>query len=501
MPQIDHIQDIDTLRQAARLLERENDRLHAKIRQLTEEISRLRGEEAGNAQKELAFLKELLRQRESALFGDSSERRRGPRSPSSGNGREKTGHGPRAQPELPMVEEFHDLEDRECPVCGGDLREMSGQTEDSEEITVVERRFILVKQRRRKYRCQCNASVVTAPGPDKLTPGGRYTPAFAVEVASSKYLDHLPLERQVKIMGREGLMVESQTLWDQLNVLAHHLQPTYEALGESVLSSPVVFADETWWRLMDGKAPKRWWVWGAASDDAVFYRIQDSRGKASAKTLLNGYEGIVMADGYGVYSALSRDGPSFRLVNCWTHARRKFVEIEESFPRESAEMVGLIGELYAVEDRLPRWDRSAGDDEQRVVLAERKKIRDEESRAIVDRIRNWIYEQRPLPRSGLGTAVSYLGDRWKGFTAFLEDPRVPLDNNAAERALRGIVLGRKNHYGSRSKRGTEVAAVFYTLFESAKLVGVEPKSYVLKATLEAIRRPGTVTLPESLLSQ
>jgi transposase len=257
MPQIDHIQDIDTLRQAARLLERENDRLHAKIRQLTEEISRLRGEEAGNAQKELAFLKELLRQRESALFGDSSERRRGPRSPSSGNGREKTGHGPRAQPELPMVEEFHDLEDRECPVCGGDLREMSGQTEDSEEITVVERRFILVKQRRRKYRCQCNASVVTAPGPDKLTPGGRYTPAFAVEVASSKYLDHLPLERQVKIMGREGLMVESQTLWDQLNVLAHHLQPTYEALGESVLSSPVVFADETWWRLMDGKAPKR----------------------------------------------------------------------------------------------------------------------------------------------------------------------------------------------------------------------------------------------------
>jgi transposase len=164
-------------------------------------------------------------------------------------------------------------------------------------------------------------------------------------------------------------------------------------------------------------------------------------------------------------------------------------------------MVGLIGELYAVEDRLPRWDRSAGDDEQRVVLAERKKIRDEESRAIVDRIRNWIYEQRPLPRSGLGTAVSYLGDRWKGFTAFLEDPRVPLDNNAAERALRGIVLGRKNHYGSRSKRGTEVAAVFYTLFESAKLVGVEPKSYVLKATLEAIRRPGTVTLPESLLSQ
>lgn len=117
----------------------------------------------------------------------------------------------------------------------------------------------------------------------------------------------------------------------------------------------------------------------------------------------------------------------------------------------------------------------------------------------MEEIREWVYAQRPLPRSGLGKAVSYLGDHWAGLTAFLNDGRIPLDNNHAERALRGVVLGRKNHYGSRSKRGTEVAALFYTLFESAKLAGVEPKSYALRATLEAIRNPGAITLPQSLL--
>jgi transposase len=118
----------------------------------------------------------------------------------------------------------------------------------------------------------------------------------------------------------------------------------------------------------------------------------------------------------------------------------------------------------------------------------------------VKRIHDWILSEQPLPRSDLGKAIRYVADLWEGLTAFLTDPRVPLDNNAAERALRGVVLGRKNHYGSRSKRGTEVASLFYTLFESAKLSGVEPKHYVLTAALAAIREPGTATLPQSLIT-
>ena len=111
----------------------------------------------------------------------------------------------------------------------------------------------------------------------------------------------------------------------------------------------------------------------------------------------------------------------------------------------------------------------------------------------------WAYAQTPLPGSGLANAIHYMLDRWRALTLFLEDPKVPLDNNPAERALRGVVLGRKNHLGSKSKRGAEVTAIFYTLFESAKLCGVEPKRYVLEAALRAIRNPGTATLPQDLI--
>lgn len=494
MVRIEQEQDIEILRQVALKLYREVDLLIERIKELTRELARLKGEEAAKAQTELDLLKELLARREHALFGDSSEKRRSTveRAESTPSSPQR-GHGPRPQPELPIIEEPHDLPEteRDCPVCGGTLAEMGDQCEESEEISVVERRFVVVKHRRKKYRCRCNACVVTAPGPPKLQPRSRYSPEFAVEVATSKYLDHLPLERQARIMKREGLRIDSQTLWDQINVLTPHLKPSYQALGQRVLASGVIGADETYWRLMGSHARKRWWVWGLASEDAVIYKIFDSRSQESAGKLLAGYRGIVMADGYGVYTALSRDGPGFKLVHCWAHSRRKFSEIAEHYPTESRHMLDLIGELYKVERRVNAEAPGNG-------LCLRAQLRGECSRKIIDQIEEWAREQRPLPRSGLGKAISYMLGLWPGLTAFLDDPRIPLDNNAIERGLRGVVVGRKNHYGSRSRRGTEVAAILYTLFESAKLCGVDPKCYVLKATHAAIARPGTATLPHEL---
>ena len=491
MIRIEQEQDIEVLRQVALKLQREVDHLIDRIKELSREVSRLRGAEAAKAQTELDLLKELLARRERALFGDSSEKRRAePSQEESEAPAARRGHGPRPQLELPIIEKIHELPetDRSCPVCGGTLSEMSGQCEEAEEVTVVERRFVVVKHKRMKYRCRCNASVVTAPGPPKLQPGSRYSPEFAVEVAASKYLDHLPLERQARIMRREGLRTDSQTLWDQLNVLSHHLKPTYEALGARALASPLLHADETNWRMMSGGLPKRWWVWGLSTQDTAVYKILDNRSKKSAKSILAGYQGIVMADGYGVYGALSRASPGFRLVNCWAHVRRKFHEIEGNFPAESKVMLDHIRDLYAIE-------REAGDD-----LALRGQLRNERSRETIDKIHTWACEQTPLPKSGLGRAIRYMLKLWPRLTVFLDNPVVPLDNNAMERGLRGIVVGRKNHYGSKSRRGIEVAAVLYSLFESAKLCGVEPKAYVLKATHAAIAKPGTATLPHELLS-
>src|SRR3989442_100577 len=136
------------------------------------------------------------------------------------------------------------------------------------------------------------------PGPLPLTTqpdrrGRRYAPSFAVEVAINKYLDHLPLERQARVMSREGLTIESQTLWDQIEALATVLQPTYDALRAYVLTAPVVGADETWWRLLGGPESKRRWAWGVTRDEAGTYTILDSRSQDAAPQVLDGYRAIV----------------------------------------------------------------------------------------------------------------------------------------------------------------------------------------------------------------
>jgi transposase len=335
--------------------------------------------------------------------------------------------------------------------------------------------------------------VDTALGPPKLKAGSRYSPEFAVEVVVSKFLDHIPLERQVRIMAREGLRVDSQTLWDQTEAVAQRLTPSWRALVERILASELVHADESWWRLMEQRGSKRWWAWSVGTEEAVCYRILDSRSEGAAREALRDYRGIVMADGYSAYSALARDGPGFTLAHCWAHVRRKFVEIEEHYPGPCREILDLIGTLYEVE-REAALARDKAE-----VRSRRADLRPNRSRPVVGEIQRWALAQRVLPESSLGKAIAYMLGMWKGLTLFLDDPRVPLDNNLAERGLRGIVVGRKNHYGSRSKRGTEVAAMFYSLIESAKLAGVDPKVYLLKAVHAAIADPKAITLPSDLL--
>jgi transposase len=495
---IERITDTNTLRQVAVLLDRENRRLHERLQALAAEVDRLKGQDATTIQRELEALKELLAQRDQAIFGDKTEKRSHPAGEEPESDRApRRGHGPRVQPSLPILDVIHELDaaDQICPQCGGQLLEMAGQTEDSEEVTVVERRFTILRHQRKKYRCACNGCVDTAPGPVKLQPGSRYSTAFAVEVAVSKYLDHLPLERQARIMRREGLTIDSQTLWDQIDVLAGVLQPTCDALTRHVLNADVVGADETWWRLMEKKGSKRWWVWSVTRDDAVFYKALPSRSQEAARQVLNGYRGIVLADGYSAYDALRRAGPSFALAHCWAHARRKFFEAEPYFPEPCRIALDLIGRLYAVESDVPSPSDPAGRAE---ALTLRRRLRQERSRPLVRELRDWALSQRPLPQSSLGKAIAYMLRLWKGLTLFLDDPRIPIDNNATERGLRGVVLGRKNHYGSRSERGTEVAALFYSLLESAKLAGVEPKLYLLTATRAALRDRKAVTLPHDL---
>lgn len=422
-----------------------------------------------------------------ALFGKTSERKPR-RKPDAKPARAKqTGHGPRDNPGLESEEVTHELPPDElvCPCCGGELVPLAGEAEVSELITATVRAFVRQLHKRLKYRCACNGAVVTAPGPLRLLPGGRYSPSFAIEVAIAKYHDHLPLERQSHIMKRDGLLTDSQTLWDQLDALAVHLEPTYEAIIAAILSEAVIHADETRWPLLaNGKTKenKLFQAWGLVAPELVAYRILDSRGKAAAASVLGDFKGVLMADGYTVYQSLAADG-AFVVANCWAHARRKYVECEENFPEEAGVALGMIRELYAVErEATPET---------------RQKLRAEKSAPVVDALMEWARSTVTLPQSGIGKAIAYMLRLEQGFRRYLSDPRVPIDNNRCERALRGLVLGRKNHQGSRSRRGTQVAAIMYTLMESAKLAGIPPRDYLQAVAELAIRTPGAVLLPGS----
>jgi transposase len=496
-------QDIERLRQAALLLEAENGRMAERIVELTRQLLQAKGQGADELQLRLMQLEEQLAKRNRALFGKSSEKRPSEASEPLPGGADakapRTGHGPRPQPQLPLVEVVHPLDeaDKTCPSCGGALQEWKGQFEESEEVDVIERCFVLKKHKRQKYRCACNACVETAPAPVKLQEGARYSIDFAVEVAIGKYADHLPLERQARIFQREGLEVDSQTLWDQVNTLAQVVQPLHPRLHQTALQSPVVGADETRWELMKSRGQKpgdagRWYAWTLCTSDIVYHRILETRSTEDARRVLGGYTGVVMADGYGVYKKLSKQDASFQLAACWAHVRRRFVEAQPHSPGPCEKAVDLIGDLYDVEREAP----GLGEAE----VAHRHALRQARSAKVLKELKDWAIEQRAttLPQSSLGTAISYMLELWSALSLFLKDGRIPLDNNAAERGLRGLVVGRKNHYGSRSRRGTEVASVFYSLIETCKLVGVEPKAYLRNAALSKLRDGVDYLLPHEV---
>ena len=510
MLRIENITDVNQLKQVALLLEGENKHLHKRIEEMSSELARLKGQDKDRQLSfEIEKLQTQMSKLQKMLFGASSEKRKGDdkKEKKSGNDDEQkqTGHGPREQPELPHVDVHHELDEeaKVCDQCGGRLDEWDGQEETSEEVSVVERVFIIKKHKQKKYRCKCGACIKTAPKPPRVVEGGRYSTEFAVEVATDKYLDHMPLERQSRKMKREGLYVSSQTLWDQIWALSLILKPVYDELLKFIFKFSVICADESVWYMLAKGGRKRWYIWGASCPYAVYYRLNASRGGYVAEDFLGGYSGVVITDGYKGYNGLKRAGPGrpeshIQIANCWVHARRKFVDCEKYYPIECGEAIDLIGKLYEVEAELPDpWTLPEPQREDAFdMLAE---LRDKKSRAITDKIKKWSKTQLALPESDFRKAVTYMMGHWPGLTLCLDNPRIPLDTNRIERGFRGPAVGRKNHYGSKSQRGTEVAAIFYTLIESAKLCGLNPKSYLLAAAQAGLENPKKILMPYDLM--
>ena len=492
---IDQITDLEQMRQIARLLEAENAGLHKRLEGLVAQLAALQGKSGSELlQLELLKLQEQMAALQRRMFGRSSEK--SPHAPEPETKKPPRGHGPKAQPRLPVIERRHELAecDRTCIICKGQLVRMGDQTEDSESIGVVQRKFVLIKDMRDKYRCcTCQSVVETAPGPVKLIAGGRYSLAFAIEIVVQKYAYHIPLERQVRMMRHEGLLVDSQTLWDQIQALERILNPAYVLIHAHILNAEVLHADETRWMLLEKGGSKQWNAWALSTEDAVYYHIDPSRGAKVPMELLKGFGGVVVADGYICYETLAKSNPELVLAHCLAHSRRKYVDALPAYPQCQV-AVDLIKDLYKVERDLPALRGLEGAERERALQA-RREARKKESEPLMHKLKAWALEQSALPGSLLDKAISYMLNLWPGLMRFVDDPRVPVDNNQVERDLRGVVIGRKNHYGSKSLRGTQVAATFYTLVETASRHDADPRAYLLAAARHALENPGSALLP------
>lgn len=401
------------------------------------------------------------------------------------------GHGPTEQPNLPVKETTVELpeDSKACPVCQGQLKPMGEQFEESEEIDVEVKSYFRRKTKRRKYRCSCNSCVVTAPAPPKIIPGGRYSDEFILQVVAEKYLEHNPLERQARQMRRLGLDVMTQTLYDQADGFAKFSIPIYLELGRRQHLQPLIHADETRWPRLDAKELSNWVVWTRTSPRIAHISILESKSASVAQSLFKDFTGTIIADGYQVYKKLASENPNLRLANCWAHVLRKFIEIRGNFPAACDKVCDLIGKLYDVERKVEGV--FPGDEDAQAL---RHRLRQEETVPLLKEIKTWAEVEIGLPNSELGKAVRYMLKRWSALTLFLQDPIIPLDNNAAERSLRGAVIGRKVHYGSKSKRGTEIAAICYTIFETAKLNCRDPVAY-LREAIRRLHQDGTPLMP------
>lgn len=488
------IDSLEIAKQAMSLLEKENETLHKRLKSILAENAELRGEDATKLlQEELAILKEQATAMQKKIFGRSSERRKGKE-----KGEKKTDKPKRdskaKQLDLPTVEVEHSLRDDEktCDGCGGELKEWAGKFEEYEEIDVVQREFRILHHKRKKYRCDCGCAPVTTPGPPRLR-GSKYSLAFAVATVVDKWGMHLPHVRQSQQMATLGCGVSDSQLWQVSENLARVLQGTYDVLGEQVAEAELIHADETTWPMLR-KGGKKWWAWTFSSYDKMFIFIDESRGHQVPKKILQDSNALLVVDAYSAYETLVRSVPGLHIALCWSHARRKFIEAETSFP-QATEMIDLMRELFMIERELDNFRECSDDAERSKRLLKIREVRNTKSRPIIEDIRNWMAHQKTLPKSKLAGAIKYLSGNWEKFCVFLDEPRVPLTNNQAERTVRPCVLGRKNHLGSKSRRGAEVAGLFYSLIGTCRMLGVDPNAYLKAAAHTALANPGEVLMP------
>lgn len=363
--------------------------------------------------------------------------------------------------------------------CGcGTLEPLENCYEESSEIDVIKTQYVVTSHKRQKYKCKSCSKIVTAPGPQKLTPGAEFSTHIAVQIVDDKYHRHLPLNRQAEIMAENGLQVDSKTLY----TLSNHLMVLLSGLDQEILREIKTYAhlhiDETRMPLL--KEEQNGYVWSVNNAHGVYYQYEVTRAQKVAAEMLRGFKGVVVSDAYAGYEFLN-DEENIIHALCLAHARRKFVDAQINHPK-SLEAVEIIDTLYHIEHEAKN-------------LEELAKLRVEKSQPQMQKLYDWIDQQKGfyLESSLLGKAINYFKNNQIGLVSFLTNALIPIDNNSGERSLRSVVMGRKNFQGFRTINGADVAMFFYTLIGSCKLLKLNPKAYLTEMSSRALRKEKVLT--------
>lgn len=381
---------------------------------------------------------------------------------------------------LPRVEVVIEPDETACPCCGGSLHVIGEDRAEMLDYVPSQLRVKLIRRPRLGCRA-CEGAVVQAPAPERPIDGGMATEALVAHVAISKYCDHTPLYRQVQILARQGVTLDRSTLCEWVGRACWWLAPLHELMLSTVLSSPVVFADDTTLPVLDPgrgrtKTGRLWCYavdnrdWNGPGHPAVAYVFSEDRKGAHPAEHLKGFRGLLQTDGYAGFVRFVGSNPDVTHALCWSHARRKFFDIQAASKAPLAEeALRRIADLYAIEFDLRGQ-----------VAEERLQVRRQQSRPLVEAMHAWMTEQldRVAGRSAIAQAFRYTLTHWDGLTVFLSDGRTALDTNVVERAMRPVALGRKNALFAGSNGGGRHWAIVSTLIQTAKLNDVEPLAWL-----------------------
>src|ERR1700688_3372741 len=365
-----------------------------------------------------------------------------------------------------------------CPDCGGKLKPLGEDV--SEILEYVPARFKVIRQVRPKLACACCERIVQAEAPSRPIERGVAGPGLLAHALVSKYCAHLPLDRQSEIYARESVELERSTLADWVGGTSRLLEPLVEVLRRHVMAGGKLHADDTPVPVLapgNGKTKTgRLWTYvrddrpaGDATPAAVWFAYSPDRKGEHPKAHLSEFTGTLQADGYAGFDAVYETG-HIQEAACWAHVRRKFYDLHVAHKSQvAAEGLERIAALYAVEKEIRGYPAE-----------QRREIRNTRARPLLESLKQWLEETltKLSRKSDTAMAMRYALLRWDALLRYVDDGRIEIDNNAAERALRTIALGRKNYLFAGSDAGGERAAAIYSLIGTAKLNGLDPEAYL-----------------------